>query len=160
MGKLTKWLYGTALCQVLSNQCANAQDNDTSWHQYVRAPASNIVKPKAVLDEYSLGAVENPEALISGGNATVLTREGAEAAIPTVVLDFGQNIVGQVEINFARSTNASDGFPGLKLYFSESLEFLGNRSDFTRSDNAGQGSGVSCTKVQTRVVVADLTESA
>lgn len=135
------WLYGAALYHASSNQFANAQANDTSWQKYVRAPASNIVKPKAILDEYTSGQVVNAESLVTGGNTTVLTRQGADAAVPTVVLDFGQNVVGLLEINFASSTNVSDGFPGLKLSFSESLEFLTDRSDFTRSDNAGQGSG-------------------
>ncbi|KAI2624006.1 glycoside hydrolase family 78 protein [Hypomontagnella submonticulosa] len=135
------WLFGVASCHFVSNEGVRAQDNDTSWHQYVRAPPSNVVKPKAVLSEYTAGGVANPEGLITGNNVTTLTREGPEAEKPSLVLDFGQNIVGSLEIDFAGSTNTSDGFPGLRLSFSESLEFLGNRSDFTRSDNAGQGSG-------------------
>ncbi|KAI1413545.1 glycoside hydrolase family 78 protein [Hypoxylon sp. FL1857] len=135
------WLYGAALCQLFASQCVNAQDNDTSWHQYVRAPSSNVVKPKVILDSYTSGTITNPEGLVTGSGVTTFTREGNGAEIPTVVLDFGQNIVGLLEIDFASSTNASDGFPGLRLYFSESLEFLTNRSDFTRSDNAGQGDG-------------------
>lgn len=144
MGKFKKslpWLYGVTLYYASSIQFANAQANDTSWHKYVRAPASSSVKPKAVLDSYTLGDVANADSLVTGGNATLLIRQGADDTVPTVVLDFGQNIVGQLEIDFAGSTNASDGFPGLKLSFSESLEFLTDRSDFTRSDNAGQGDG-------------------
>ncbi|KAI1781508.1 hypothetical protein F4818DRAFT_451545 [Hypoxylon cercidicola] len=146
MGKFSRsllWFYGTTtLYHASSNQFVNAQANDTSWHRYIRAPANSTVKPKAVLDEYTSGEVVNAESLVTGGNTTLLIRSGAGAAIPTVVLDFGQNVVGLLEIDFASSTNASDGFPGLKLSFSESLEFLGNRSDFTRSDNAGQGGDV------------------
>ncbi|KAI2630856.1 glycoside hydrolase family 78 protein [Hypoxylon sp. NC1633] len=129
------------LCQLLANRYVNAQDNDTSWHKYIRAPPSSNVKPKAVLDAYTLGKVVNADALITGDDITTLTRAEGDADVPTVVLDFGQNIVGQLEIDFASSTNSSDGFPGLKLSFSEALEFLGDRSDFTRSDNAGQGAG-------------------
>ncbi|OTA60858.1 glycoside hydrolase family 78 protein [Hypoxylon sp. EC38] len=135
------WLYGATICQFISNQGVNAQDNDTSWHRYVRAPPSNIVKPKAILSEYTSGEITNPEALVTGSGATTLSRAGDGTDVPTVVLDFGQNIVGLLEIDFASSTNASDGFPGLRLYFSETLEFLTDRSDFTRSDNAGQGDG-------------------
>ncbi|KAI0883563.1 glycoside hydrolase family 78 protein [Annulohypoxylon maeteangense] len=137
--KLSAWLYGLTLCQLVLARCGQAQDNDTSWHQYVRAPTSSIVKPKAVLGAYTSGGVTNPDGLITGNNSTTLIRRESDTAIPTVVLDFGRNVVGLLEIDFARSINASNGLPGLKLYFSESLEFLGNRSDFTRSDNAGQG---------------------
>ncbi|KAI1213356.1 glycoside hydrolase family 78 protein [Annulohypoxylon truncatum] len=132
------WLCGLAL---VSARCSYAQDNNTSWHQYVRAPTNSTVKPKAVLSTYTLGNVTNPEGLIIGSDVTILSHKENDTVIPTVVLDFGQNVVGLLEIDFARSTNASGGFPGLKVYFSESLEFLGNTSDFTRSDNAGQGSG-------------------
>ncbi|KAI0382747.1 glycoside hydrolase family 78 protein [Hypomontagnella monticulosa] len=135
------WLCGVALCYFMSNNGVSAQDNDTSWHQYVRAPPSNVVKPKAILDGHTSGGVDNPQGLITGDGVTTLTREGAEAEKPSLVIDFGQNIVGSLEINFAGSTNASDGLPGLRLSFSEAIEFLGDRSDFTRSDNAGQGSG-------------------
>ncbi|KAI1761031.1 glycoside hydrolase family 78 protein [Hypoxylon sp. FL1150] len=144
MGKLSKslpWLYGVALYYASSDHFVNAKANDTGWHKYVRAPTSSTVKPKAIVDSYTLGDVVNAESLVNGGNATLLTRQGADAAVPIVVLDFGQDIVGLLEIDFAGSTNASDGFPGLKLSFSESLEYLTNRSDFTRSDNAGQGDG-------------------
>ncbi|OTA89008.1 glycoside hydrolase family 78 protein [Hypoxylon sp. CO27-5] len=136
------WLYVAALWQFVSSQGVNAQDNDTSWHQYVRAPPNNIVKPKAILSEYTSGEVTNPEGIVTGSGATTLSRLGDGTDIPNVVLDFGQNIVGLSELEFASSTNASDGFPGLRLYFSETLEFLTDRSDFTRSDNAGQGDGV------------------
>ncbi|KAI2464136.1 glycoside hydrolase family 78 protein [Annulohypoxylon bovei var. microspora] len=136
------WLGGVTLCQLVLARCGHAQDNDTSWHQYVRAPTSSTVKPKAVLGAYTSGGVTNPEGLVTGTNVATLSRAENDTEIPTVVLDFGQNIVGLLEIDFARSTNASGEFPGLRVYFSESLEFLGNTSDFTRSDNAGQGSGV------------------
>ncbi|KAI1101532.1 glycoside hydrolase family 78 protein [Jackrogersella minutella] len=139
--KLVALFCGITLCQLLSNHCVVAQDNDTTWHRYVRAPTSNNVKPKAVIKEYTSGGVANPESLITGADVTTLTREVNGIEIPTIVLDFGQNIVGLLEINFASSSNASNGLPGLRLYFSESLENLGNRSDFTRSDNAGQGDG-------------------
>ncbi|KAI1144399.1 glycoside hydrolase family 78 protein [Hypoxylon sp. FL0543] len=137
------WLYGAVLCPFISPRCVNAQDsNDASWHQYVRAPPSSLVKPKAVLNEYTSGDITNPESLVTGSGVTTLShQEGNASDIPTVVLDFGQNVVGLLGIDFASSTNASGGFPGLRLYFSESLEFLTNRSDFTRSDNAGQGDG-------------------
>lgn len=57
--------------------------------------------------------------------------------IPTVVVDFGQNVVGTLSINFA---GASANAPGIRLAFSETLEYLTDVSDFTRSDNVSQAS--------------------
>lgn len=56
---------------------------------------------------------------------------------PSVVVDFGQNVVGYLQIDFA---GASDNFPGIQLGFSETLEYLTNTSDFTRSDNVSAAS--------------------
>ncbi|KAH8202246.1 hypothetical protein TruAng_003623 [Truncatella angustata] len=109
-----------------------------SWHQYVRAPSSRIVEPKAVLSQYSLGNVTDSEALVNRkGGVMYLTRASNSDVVPTIVVDFGQNIVGLLEIGFANGSTsfAVQGRPGLKLSFSETLKFLTNRSDFTRSDN-------------------------
>lgn len=115
----------------------NSQSNETSWERFVRAPPSRLVKPKVIIPEYTLGGIVNPDGVISGEELTILYRDGNSNSTPTLVVDFGQNVVGLPVIEFAGSTNASTGgFPGLRLYFSESLEFLGDRSDFTRSDNA------------------------
>jgi hypothetical protein len=107
-----------------------------NWHKYIRSPATSIVKPEAILSANTTGDVVNPNGLLdSHGSPTVLTRRGSDDKVPSMVVDFGQNIVGIVSINFAGSTNASEGFPGLKLAFSETQQFLTNTSDFTRSDN-------------------------
>lgn len=128
----------------------------SSWQRYVRAPPSRLVRPKAILSQYTQGSVVNPEGLLTGtesptlllrssdGSGNVSSSSSTAATIaPTLVIDFGQNVVGLPVIDFAGATNASsagggggDGLPGLRLTFSESLEFLGNRSDFTRSDHA------------------------
>ncbi|XDG01471.1 hypothetical protein ABKA04_001086 [Annulohypoxylon sp. FPYF3050] len=130
-------LYGLVLFQSALARCCHTKKADTSWHQYVRAPTSNIVKPKSIHSNYTAGKVTNPEGLLSGNSTTTLSRGKNDAAVPTIVVDFGQDVVGLLEIDFASSTNASTGFPGLKLAFSETLEFLGNTSDFTRSNSAG-----------------------
>ncbi|KAJ5716831.1 hypothetical protein N7488_002477 [Penicillium malachiteum] len=67
----------------------------------------------------------------------MLTRNEGDTDIPSLVFDFGQNVVGILSINFAGSSNSSEGFPGLKLAFSETQQYLTNVSDFTRSDNMG-----------------------
>jgi hypothetical protein len=56
------------------------------------------------------------------------------AEIPRVVVDFGKVVVGYPHVRFAW---ASDGNPGVRLAFSETLQFLTDRSDFTRSDQSG-----------------------
>ncbi|MET9496213.1 alpha-L-rhamnosidase C-terminal domain-containing protein [Streptomyces sp. NPDC006552] len=53
---------------------------------------------------------------------------------PSVTVDFGKVVVGFPRIRFAA---ASDNSPGVRVAFSETLQFLTDRSDFTRSDQAG-----------------------
>ncbi|MFJ6700273.1 alpha-L-rhamnosidase C-terminal domain-containing protein [Streptomyces sp. NPDC091272] len=55
-------------------------------------------------------------------------------AAPSVTLDFGKVVVGYPEVAFAW---ASDNLPGVRLAFSETLQHLTDRSDFTRADQAG-----------------------
>ena len=57
---------------------------------------------------------------------------------PSVTVDFGRNLVGYPHLDFAW---ASAGNPGVRLAFSETTEYLSDRSDFARSDNAGGGPG-------------------
>ncbi|MCI3273628.1 alpha-L-rhamnosidase-related protein [Streptomyces cylindrosporus] len=59
---------------------------------------------------------------------------------PSVTIDFGKVVVGYPRIRF---TSASDNSPGVRLAFSETRQFLTDRSDFTRSDQAG-GAGQGC----------------
>lgn len=56
---------------------------------------------------------------------------------PSVTLDFDRVVVGYPRIAFAW---ASDNSPGVRLAFSETTEYLTDRSDFMRSDFSG-GSG-------------------
>lgn len=121
--------------------------NDTSWQQYVRAPASTTLSPVRWLPASSNGSITNGDGIVGGGDGvTTLTRTSSSEDMPSIVLDFGQNYAGVLSIHFAgaevaaatggdKNTNASTALPGLTLAFSESLELLTNRSDFTRSDN-------------------------
>ncbi|KAI0816675.1 Six-hairpin glycosidase-like protein [Xylaria sp. FL0064] len=122
----------------LLSSLAIAQDSPPSWQQYVRAPNSTIVRPATILSSYTQGDVKDADGLVTGSATTVLTRaNGSSGEIPTLVVDFGQNVVGQLLLEFAGSTNGSwQGFPGVRLAFSEALEYLTNRSDYTRSDRA------------------------
>ncbi|MFE4722795.1 alpha-L-rhamnosidase C-terminal domain-containing protein, partial [Streptomyces sp. NPDC056728] len=56
---------------------------------------------------------------------------------PSVTLDFGKVVVGYPKVTFA---SASGNNPGVRLAFSETLQFLTDRSDFTRNDQAGGAS--------------------
>lgn len=58
----------------------------------------------------------------------------APVTAPSVTIDFGKVVVGYPEVDFCR---ASDNSPGVRLAFSETLQYLTERSDFTRSDQAG-----------------------
>ncbi|KAI0185295.1 alpha-L-rhamnosidase A, partial [Xylaria flabelliformis] len=108
-----------------------------SWQQYVRSPPSNIVRPKTILSNYTKGNVKNADGLVTGAATTVLTRASSSDETPVLVVDFGQNVVGQLLLEFAGSANGtSQGFPGIRLAFSEALEYLTDRSDYTRSDRA------------------------
>lgn len=104
-----------------------------SWHKYVRAPSGTVVKPVKIVADLTLGNVTNPEALLeNGGAVTILSREPFSPSMPTVVVDFGKVVVGKFQIDFAGATSNS---PGIRLAFSESLQYLSNISDFSRSNN-------------------------
>ena len=57
---------------------------------------------------------------------------------PSVTVDFGKVVVGYPKVTFAW---ASDNNPGVRLAFSETTEYLTDRSDFARSDESGGGPG-------------------
>lgn len=155
---------------------SSSNGNDASWQQYVRAPSTDNVSPVAWLPALSTGNITNPDGVIAGqdtGGVTTLTRTGSDEDLPSIVLDFGQNIAGILSINFAGaqpasgdagnassssssgngSTNSISPLPGLTLAFSETIEYLTNRSDFTRSDNAAAGSAAHLTAGTDQVAV-------
>lgn len=118
-----------------------------SWQKYVRSPPTTTIRPSKVLSQYTVGNVKNPDGLVSGNGPTVLTRSPSAAAnetaanhsiadvTPSIVVDWGQNIAGFVSITFAGASNSTPGLPGIRLAFSETLQYLTNVSDFSRSDN-------------------------
>jgi hypothetical protein len=82
----------------------------------------------------------NPIGLLTG-KSTVFTRAvpasnaTGEDVAPMIVVDFGQNIVGFLSISFGGSYNSTPGLPSIRLAFSETLEYLTDVSDFSRSYN-------------------------
>lgn len=98
----------------------------------------------AVLGGYTQGNVTNPDGIIGDG-ITTLTRNSEADDMPSIVVDFGQNYPGILSVRFAGSEvfqvsggGNTSALPGITLAFSESLQNLSNRSDFTRSDNMPQ----------------------
>lgn len=114
---------------------------EPSWHQYVRSPSSNTVKAAKIIPSETRGNVSDPDGLVTGKSTTVFSRSSKEEEIPSIVVDFGQDVVGLLQVSFAASHNTTEGLPGLRLAFSETLEYLSNRSDYTRSDRANDVSG-------------------
>ncbi|KAF7856031.1 hypothetical protein EAF04_009987 [Stromatinia cepivora] len=111
-----------------SRQYASAIPN---WHKYVRAPSSSIISPQGIAN--MSGEVTNPNALLQpGGQVTTLTRANGSSNIPSITVDFGQNMAGYLSINFA---GASKTPPGIRLAFSERLEYISGVSDFSRSNH-------------------------
>ena len=117
------------------SQVANTSPDD--WQKYVRSPPSRIVRPASVIANYTQGNVTNPNGLLTGKGSTILTRSNSTdaAIIPTIVVDFGMNIAGILSIDFGGAHNTTLGLPGIRLAFSETLEYLTNVSDFSRSYN-------------------------
>ncbi|KAJ0109648.1 hypothetical protein J7T55_014210 [Diaporthe amygdali] len=118
--------------------------DEFSWVKYVRGPPSTTVSPARLLAKYSTGNISNPDGILQGG-ITTLTRNGPNEDLPSLVLDFGQNYAGILSIDFAGAEPSDPdlsntmALPGITLAFSETLQFLTNRSDFTRSDNQPAG---------------------
>ncbi|PQE10442.1 alpha-L-rhamnosidase A protein [Rutstroemia sp. NJR-2017a BBW] len=101
------------------------------WQKYVRAPTSDIIKPQAIVN--TNGSVKDADALLSpGGRVTTLTRAAGSSTVPSITVDFGLNVAGYLSIKFAGASKQS---PGIRLAFSETLQYLTNVSDFSRSDN-------------------------
>lgn len=55
-----------------------------------------------------------------------------DPAIPSITVDFGKVVAGYPKLQFA---GASDNKPGVRLSFSETTQYLGDTSDFSRSYN-------------------------
>ncbi|KAM0128493.1 hypothetical protein ACHAO1_008957 [Botrytis cinerea] len=120
---------------LIQNQFSARQDASAvpSWQKYVRAPSSNDITPQRIVN--TSGDVDNPSALLrQGGGITTLTRANGSSNVPSIIVDFGQNTVGYLSINFAGASATS---PGIRLAFSETLTYLSNISDFSRS-NSGE----------------------
>lgn len=77
------------------------------------------------------------------------------AVAPTIVLDFGIDVVGFTSISFG---GASSNHPGVRLAFSETTTYLTDICDFTRSDNVPTSipASVSCMLIWPRAILSHL----
>jgi hypothetical protein len=121
----------------------------SDWRKHVRSPKSQVIKPIAIVSNLTEGNVTNPEGLLKNGRgATILTRPAPSNVTwalgpsppditPVLVVDFGQNVAGFLSIKFTGASNSTPGLPGIRLGFSESIQYgyLTNFSDFSRSYN-------------------------
>ncbi|KAK1597204.1 glycoside hydrolase family 78 protein [Colletotrichum navitas] len=130
---------------------ARSSEYEVNWYRYVRASESRTIQPVRVVSDLARGTVVNPSGLVTGeGGPTILSRRRERDEIPSVTVDFGQNTVGILSISFAGSSTSAlpsedkddeidrdtnDERPGIRLAFSETLRFLSNVSDFSRSYN-------------------------
>ena len=115
-------------------------ESPDDWQKYVRSPPNRIVHPTRIVANYTQGNITNPQGLLTGKGSTLFTRtQSSNTAFPdlapTVVVDFGQNIAGYLSISFGGSYNSTPGRPGIRLAFSETLEYLTGTSDFSRGYN-------------------------
>lgn len=140
------WLYMTLTITLVVGQesIGDPPEDEYSWWKYIRGPFSRTIPPVRVLSKYTSGDIRNPDGLLTGA-VTTLARHGSDESIPSLVLDFGRNYAGVLTIDFAGADPYGQGLsnttslPGITLAFSETLQFLTNRSDFTRSDNQPDG---------------------
>ncbi|MGW2282415.1 alpha-L-rhamnosidase-related protein, partial [Streptomyces sp. NPDC001770] len=116
--------------------------SDDSW-RLVATISDNDVVQRAVPFKASVRASRVRVAVTevqetSQGVFTRINEVWPEAVVveepPSVMVDFGRVVVGYPRIRFS---SASDNSPGVRVAFSETRQFLSERSDFTRSDQAG-----------------------
>lgn len=90
-----------------------------------------MVYPVGII--YTHGNVEHADNMLSSDDTyATLSRAVSTDEAPVVVVDFGRNIVGFPIFTFA---GASSNSPGITVAFSETLKYLTDVSDFTRSYN-------------------------
>jgi hypothetical protein len=98
---------------------ANYRPRPGDWQPYVLAPSSHTVTPARVLaaDPRGGSISGDPGAVLGHGGTVRLTSTGGTASSPLVIIDFGQEVAGKVQV---RVTGASATRPVLHACFSES----------------------------------------
>ena len=115
---------GDAAANDAETGAPDASDAAANGDPYNYAPPSRVVVPVAV--NSTSGSVANPTSVLTGGTTT-LTGAGAQ-----IVLDFGKEVGGILSLEFAGSSDASEG---IGAAFCESSLYVGPNSD----NSAGGG---------------------
>lgn len=105
--------------------------NESSWQKYIVGPQERIVYPQRIVSVS--GNVTNAQAVIQRSGDLVLSRSEQDETPPAVILDFGINVVGFLRVAF---NGATANRPGIRIAFSETLQFLSDLSDYSRSNGA------------------------
>jgi hypothetical protein len=107
------------------------------WQRLVPGPTSDDVKPVSIVRTH--GTVTNPQALLGGAGATVMTMEpGGRPAI--VVLDYGQEVGGTPHLTVSASTPTAPATANnVRISTSEALPFLTANATTSLSRDAAAG---------------------
>jgi Bacterial alpha-L-rhamnosidase 6 hairpin glycosidase domain/Bacterial alpha-L-rhamnosidase C-terminal domain len=99
------------------------QPKPGDWQPYVLAPAGHEVTPVSVLQAPPRGGSiqGNPAAALGHGGSVTLVSTGSRTASPLLILDFGKEVAGQVQVHV---TGASATRPALHACFSESRAYM------------------------------------
>ncbi|MER5472009.1 alpha-L-rhamnosidase C-terminal domain-containing protein [Streptomyces sp. NPDC002685] len=108
---------------------ATVEDNDVIQRAVPFAAQVSTTKVRITVT----GVQDTPRGAFTRVNE-VWPEPVAPVVVPSVTVDFGKVVVGFPRVRF---TSASDNSPGVRLAFSETKQFLTDRSDFTRSDQSG-----------------------
>ncbi len=137
---LTAALLGSAvLCGVAAAQTSGPwsqsdyQPHPGDWQPYVLAPSGHTVSPVSVVSANPRGGSiqGDPNAALGGGGTVRLVSNGDRTKSPLLVLDFGKEVAGRVQIDVQGASNPR---PQLHACFSESRKYMA----LTPSDNNGE----------------------
>jgi hypothetical protein len=111
----------------------NYRPTPGDWQDYVLAPAGRTVRPTALLaaDPRGGSITGTPTAAVRGHGTVRLTAPGDRGTSPLLMLDFGQDVGGTVQITV---TGASNPRPDLRVCFSESRMYQA----LTPAQNGGE----------------------
>jgi len=116
---------GTAAAAAAGGPWSNPgyQARPGDWRPYVLAPTGHEVMPVSVVSADPRGGEiqGNPSAALGSGGSVRLISTGDRTTSPLLVLDFGKEVAGQVQVHV---TGASATRPALHACFSESRQFM------------------------------------
>ncbi len=122
------------------------------WHSYVKAPGSG--DPRAIAAKALSGNVHDPQGLVSPGTGRTTLTVAPGGAPATVLLDYGQEMVGIpfVGVKSYRNTGTS---PALQLTFSETRKYLFSPGSSTLATDAAATATAITVATQSTFAVGD-----